>query len=448
MACGIALYAGVCMAQDFAGGSGTAADPYLIKTPQQLSNLRNYLGSTHANKHFKLGNDIDLSAFCLETWGTAGWEPIGTAGGWEVASPFTGQLDGDGHKLSGLWINRERVDYIGLFGATSGTVKNLSIATDDARGGIKGSSYVGGLAGQNRGEIVNCHAAALISGRSSVGGLIGRDDVGSVDRCSATGDVSASAAYSGGLIGGTSPYSNITNCYATGDVSASSSASNSSSGGLIGNGNGSITNCYATGDVSAASSYYSPLFGGLIGTTHYGSNITNCYAAGKVKATGEGISYPGSLIGFNDRGSILNCYFLKESGIDGIGNDANNSNVIGLTAEQMKSRGSFPSFNFNTDWGIHEGWTYPYLQGVGSDTPGSPLATMPVGPDKPAVRMVVTDGTLTVSGLSAGERIAVYNIQGQLIYSGRVSGEEQQIALPAKGVYIVTGSGWARKIVL
>ncbi|MDR1919723.1 MAG: hypothetical protein LBQ65_08780 [Tannerellaceae bacterium] len=243
-ACCIALYAGVCMAQDFAGGSGTETDPYLIKTPQQLSNLRNYLDE-YPKKYFKLGNDLDVSAFCQESWGTAGWEPVG-----RERTPFGGQLDGDGHKISGLWIDRETEDNIGLFGSISGTVKNLGIATDDTRGGIKGRSYVGSLAGQNSGEIVNCHAAALINGNGG--------DYGD---------------YSGGLIGYVSGNGSVTNCYASGDVSASDSYSYA--GGLIGSVHeGSITNCYASGNVSSL--YCS---GGLIGHVSEG-NTTNCYATG------------------------------------------------------------------------------------------------------------------------------------------------------------------------
>ena len=41
------------MTEEFAGGSGTEADPYLIETKEQLNNVRNNLGA-----HFKLVADI------------------------------------------------------------------------------------------------------------------------------------------------------------------------------------------------------------------------------------------------------------------------------------------------------------------------------------------------------------------------------------------------------
>ncbi|MDR3245765.1 MAG: hypothetical protein LBT50_04965, partial [Prevotellaceae bacterium] len=61
-----------------ARGSGTASDPYIIITAQQLSDLRNYVGKEYAKTYFKLGKDIDISSFSEKTWGSKGWKPIGT----------------------------------------------------------------------------------------------------------------------------------------------------------------------------------------------------------------------------------------------------------------------------------------------------------------------------------------------------------------------------------
>jgi hypothetical protein len=153
----------------------------------------------------------------------------------------------------------------------------------------------------------------------------------------------------------------------------------------------------------------------------------------------------GSLIGYNE-GPILSCYFLKESGIDGIGvDDANNSKASGLTAEQMESRSSFAGFDFNAVWAIHEDWTYPYLQGVGSDRPGSPAGTIPVLSET-TLQLIITDGTLHIGGLTIGERIGVYNMLGQLLFSGRASSDEQTVSLATQGVYIVTAGERSAKV--
>ncbi len=70
-------------------------------------------------------------------------------------------------------------------------------------------------------------------------------------------------------------------------------------GVLVGyNDGGSITNCYATGDARAGGNYA----GGLVGYIDGGS-IANCYATGDTDAVG----YAGGLVGDNS-GSITNCY--------------------------------------------------------------------------------------------------------------------------------------------
>ena len=60
--------------QFFGFGSGTSVDPYIIKTPEQLNNMRLYVGSAYSNTYWKLANDIDLSSYLT---GSEGRNPIG-----------------------------------------------------------------------------------------------------------------------------------------------------------------------------------------------------------------------------------------------------------------------------------------------------------------------------------------------------------------------------------
>jgi len=113
----------------FCGGTGTPTDPYLICNAEQLDSVRL---SDFLDKHFKLAKDIPLSAYLAtggegyNKWGSEGWEPIGTD-----TEPFTGSLNGDGHKITGLWINRTG-DYIGLFGFIDGAViRNVGLIISD-----------------------------------------------------------------------------------------------------------------------------------------------------------------------------------------------------------------------------------------------------------------------------------------------------------------------------
>jgi hypothetical protein len=117
-------------ASAFSGtGSGTSADPYVVTTAAQLNEVRNALTAS-----YKLGADIDLTAWIATNSPTAGWEPIGF-GTLEDPHPFKGTLDGDGHFITGLWSNRPDHNYIGLFGQVTGIVefRNLGVVIAEGK---------------------------------------------------------------------------------------------------------------------------------------------------------------------------------------------------------------------------------------------------------------------------------------------------------------------------
>ncbi len=94
---------------EFADGDGTAAAPWQIGNAIQLSRMALYTGAAHTNKHFLLIRDIDLDD---PHWSDgAGWLPVG-----DTSVPFSGSLDGDGHAIRHLSINRPGSYYVGLFG--------------------------------------------------------------------------------------------------------------------------------------------------------------------------------------------------------------------------------------------------------------------------------------------------------------------------------------------
>src|SRR5690554_6287350 len=87
----------VCFAQ-FAGGNGTQQDPWQISTATHLNNIRNYLGTEHANKHFIQTQDIDLG---VHPWNqNEGWIPIGNE-----ENPFTGNYDGSFSLITNMTID-------------------------------------------------------------------------------------------------------------------------------------------------------------------------------------------------------------------------------------------------------------------------------------------------------------------------------------------------------
>ncbi|MCL2328855.1 MAG: leucine-rich repeat domain-containing protein [Bacteroidetes bacterium] len=329
----------------FCGGTGTDLDPYKICTAEQLNEVRNYL-----DKSFILMNDIDLTQFLIDNSNAGlGWLPIGPS-----TMPFTGNFNGAGHKITGLWMKRTSVLDNGLFGVIEGAIiDNVGISATS----IKGLGQVGALAGVSRNSTIkNCYATGNVSGiEIVVGGLVGiLIDGSTVTNSYATGNVVSGEGNVGGLVG-CSHNSTIANCYATGNVSETGVPGGPMSGdvgGLVGvNANSStIINCYATGNVSG---YAKEDVGGLVGT-NYDATIINCYATGNVVRTGSRI---GGLVG-RDQGSTTNSFYDSQT----TGQSDTGKGTPKTTAE-MKTQSTFTDWNFAAggDWKMCPG-SYPILQ--------------------------------------------------------------------------------------
>ncbi len=286
-------------AANFAGGAGVENDPYLIATARQLDSVRHHLAA-----HFRLTADIDLEGY---TENPEGWEPIGHFRGWLDFEPFTGTFDGGGHKIINLTLNRPESDHTGLFGylddnaslknvelvsvsiiggsgtgALAGYVSSGSVTGSSAGGTVQGRREVGGLIGNNLGNIANSHAQVdVTSGDMSAGGLAG-NNAGTITGSYALGNVAGGGDNTGGLVGINA--GDITDCYAAGNVTGERSMT----GGLVGSNSGAIRESYAEGNVTGKGEDT----GGLIGATTTGA-ITGCYATGSV----EGETYVGGLVG-------------------------------------------------------------------------------------------------------------------------------------------------------
>lgn len=178
----------------FAGGDGTLEDPFLIKTAEQLNNVKLTDGAggyLFLDKYFKLIDDIDMSPVALqeEEWYDAvhGWEPIGRYVPSDPADvdsvpleayAFRGYFDGNGHTIQGLSINRETENYIGLFGyifadeLEDPRIWDLTLEAAD----IKGNKYVAALAGRVDGEVrgIEVKSSVVYAATSHVAGVISR----------------------------------------------------------------------------------------------------------------------------------------------------------------------------------------------------------------------------------------------------------------------------------
>ncbi len=294
---------GSCTVPEFAGGSGTPGEPYQITTAEQLQLMNDDLSA-----HYVLANDIDASGTI--SWNSgAGFDPIG-----EFFTKFTGSFDGQGHNITGLYINALSGGRgTGLFASTDSQCEIRNVSIIDCN--VSGEGVVGALAGQSGGTVTQCYATGTVYGNGGyVGGLIGTNFQGTITQCYATADVNANNNGAGGLVGSNS--GNTTQCYATGNVNGSRDYV----GGLAGFNNEIITQCYATGKVSGES-----YVGGLVGTNR--KTLTQCYATGNV----TGNETVGGLAGFNTGdGNISQCYVTgRVSGNDKVGGlVGSNENIV------------------------------------------------------------------------------------------------------------------------
>ncbi len=223
----------------FAGGEGTEGDPFLIENWHHLNNVRGHLGA-HFRLNANLGTTTDgyVEHASNAADGGKGWEPIGIFS----SSPFTGTFNGNGHTITGLFINRPVTNFVGLFGATDSGAKifNVGLANVVVTGGFS----VGGLVGHNGGTITNSYATGAVTGADTVGGLVGTN-MGNITNSYATGVVTGSNV--GGLVGESSSSGTVTNSYATGAVTGT----NQNVGGLMGFNNlGTIINSYYNKDTT------------------------------------------------------------------------------------------------------------------------------------------------------------------------------------------------------
>ncbi|MGM9604014.1 MAG: YDG domain-containing protein, partial [Faecousia sp.] len=277
----------------------------------------------------------ELSSGEFETWTPIGKSP---------SYVYSGKFDGQGHTIYGLYVNDIQKWYVGLFGASAGTITNVKIADSY----FNASSDVGGVCGINGGTVRNCVNSGTVIARKVVGGVCGtnitRDSYhGTITDCYNTGKVTGTYEYASvGGVCGSSEQSLITGCYNTGAVSGTGSTPNV--GGVCGyNGTSTIKDCYNTGAVSSTNK--TARVGGVCGYNNSSAAITGCYSTGKLSGAND-ITYIGGVCGCNNTEStVSNCYYNTDTysgepvGRNAVGNILCpvDDDVLGKTAREFAS---------------------------------------------------------------------------------------------------------------
>jgi len=375
----------------YGGGSGTAENPYLIYTAEQMNTIG--AESNDWDRHFKLMADIDLSGYSGTDFNIIG---IGRR------NAFTGVFDGNGHTISNFSYTSSNGDYTGLFRYVerSAQIKDLGFISPDINAGtgscvgslagyvylgtitncyveggsVAGKTWIGGLVGYYGGTLKDCSSTCSVSGNDKVGGLVGYNSSGEITNCYAGGEIfglenvgglagssSGTIKYSsavgsvggggrtvGGLVGRNS--GPLSSCSAGGDVFGYLRV-----GGLVGSSSASIINCYATGGI-----FGTDYVGGLVGRTD--DSIVNCYAIGGVSGT----TYVGGLVGQRGHGGTIFTSFwdIETSG------QLTSDGGTGKTSTEMQDPNTFMDAGWNfvgtsdgpSDiWAEPDGGGYPIL---------------------------------------------------------------------------------------
>lgn len=187
----------------FAGGAGTEADPYILKSAQHWANMA-ATASKNSNwngVYFQLGSDINFANKAVT--------PINT---------FKGTVDGKGYTLSNAKIGDGTASHQAFFPMLAGTIKNVNFDNITVTGGKASgaaSSAAVICAGNNNAAftIENCHVSnsTIISGPeeganggSYAAGLVGRCNNADViiKNCSVTNStIKATCANAAGVVG-------------------------------------------------------------------------------------------------------------------------------------------------------------------------------------------------------------------------------------------------------
>jgi len=338
--------------------AGIANAQTSISTCSQLQNI-----SSDTSGEYVLAADINCAGFPFI--------PIAN---------FTGTLDGQGHTVSNLTINRPGLNQIGLFASImeAGHVQDLVITNAQINGQaqvgvltgymfvstvsnvsvknsqVTGASQVGGLIGEsyNGNGISNAQLEGVtVVGSSEVGGLVGRIWDGNENNISQS-SVKTTVIATGDSIGGIAGYSksgDFIESYSEGSVQG-----NINVGGIVGQTfeNAGIHNSYSQSMVTG-----SAVVGGIAGHFNsYDDGVSNTYFAGTV----SGSSQKGGFLGQYIAGAVSSNYWDMTLNplVPGVGS-GDIPGISGKTTAEMFQQNTFVGWDFNTIWSM--AGAYPRL---------------------------------------------------------------------------------------
>ncbi len=308
----------------WSGGTGTSSDPYQIRSSDILSAM-----SFEPAAYYKLAEDIDLSGKAIFS-----------------AESFSGDLDGDGHTISGVGKS--------LIYRNSGVVHDLNVVLDMT--GTFGG-YVGGVVSDNAGTVRNVHVTGSLTGRLTGAGTTGWMSVGAVvgNNGMDVYECSSDVTMSFGL-----PSNNIYIGQIAGD-----------------NNSGRVYDCQTAGSITAAQTSdgaYALYAGGLVGrlwSQYFTASLKTSYSITRMTVSSSGagnICKVGRIVGYegtpNSRSGYVEscCGFTGMSAAGGTQSSlaALSDSACLKTDAQLKTQSTFTGWDFTNTWNMPAGG-YPSL---------------------------------------------------------------------------------------
>lgn len=278
---------------DVSDEAATGQKTFSISTESELNKIAEWTsgyGNNFNDITLVLEKDIALS--CDKDDSATHFKTIG------INSPFAGTFDGNGHKISNLYV--DRADKAGLFASVYGaSIKNLTVEGTVVGPSSNGSdpTGVGGIVGYSTSQILieNCVSNVNVSSScENTGGICGYvNDVDSVIRnCVNIGNIESNSDKTGGISGNPDI---VYNCANFGAVSGKSNVA-----GIAGYTEKDVSLCYNAGAISASDGASSDAAIANVAGTGTGFYRYCYFKEGTADAAFKGSSAGSAIIKFSD----------------------------------------------------------------------------------------------------------------------------------------------------
>lgn len=277
---------------------------------------------------YELTADIELSGE---------WAPIGND-----VTPFTGTFDGKGHTIKGL-TNTSYAGWMGLFGASTGTIKNVRIVEANITGA---NDHVGIAVGRvfNGGVVDNVFTSGYVNGRDHVGGVAGDAGEGeaTVTNCLSAAYVYSREYQAGGIVGWTKGTVTISNNIFIGEAYVGAYGGCGGIVGFVEDGTTTVKN-----NVNAARK----LTGLIEGRNTYGI-VGNTYNDNSILVSSDNLTSDATVIINRNDSSVVDQSSMPVE-----------YNGIITPAADLKKASTYESLSFGAAWNLNTG-NYPVLAGM------------------------------------------------------------------------------------